>query len=81
MNNQIIPVGTQETITNGTVTKNILVIWAETDLVITNLIYVNQASPANAGAIAGFTLGAGRYLCHVTNITFTGTATVCYTGN
>lgn len=81
MNNQIIPRGPQETITNGSIAKNILCIFAETDLVITALVYISQATPAHANVDNAFTLTAGRFLSHVKSLTFTGTATVIYTGN
>ena len=80
MNSNIIPQGPQETITDGAITHSAQVIFAETDLVITNLVYIFPANPANANVITGFTLKAGRYLFNVKSMTFTGTATVVYTG-
>lgn len=81
MNKQIIPTGPTEVITNGTVTANILIIEAITDLVITNLVFINPKQPANAGVDAAFTLPAGGHLFYVESLTFTGTAQVVYTGN
>ena len=79
MNSHVIPQGPQETITNGTLgARPTLILYAETDLVLTALIYEFQAAPANAGAIAAFTLKAGRYLYYVKSCAFTGTATVTY---
>jgi len=77
MNSNIIPVGLTETVTNGTVTKALLV-EAETDLVISAITYKFPPTTANAGAVTAFTLKAGRHLFNVDSITFTGTTTVTY---
>jgi len=78
MNSNIIYLGPQETVVGGTITRPILIIHAESDLVITGLVYIHQAAPAAPGKVAAFTLGAGRYLTHVKGLTFTGTATIIY---
>ena len=78
MNNEIIPLGPTEAITNGTISRKALVVTAETDLVITDLVFGYPASPANAGAVDAFTLLATRSLFNVKSMTFTGTATVIY---
>ncbi len=78
MNSDILPQGPQETIVNGTINRPVLIVYAETNLVISNLVYEFQATPAHANAVAGFTLPAGRYLCYVKSCTITGTATIVY---
>lgn len=80
MTDNIIPVGPQETITNGSITtaRSARIVWAETDLVITGLTFQFQAAPAGTGAVNAFTLLAGRYLFDVKAMTFTGTATIMY---
>lgn len=78
MNSNIVPNGPQETITNGVVDRPALLIYAETALVITDLIYMHPASPPATGVVNGFTLAAGRWLGRVASMTFTGTATVIY---
>lgn len=82
MNSQIIPTGLSETITDGTITdKKVLVLTAETELVITGLVYQFPADPPNAAVVAAFTLPAGRSLFRVKSVTFTGTATAIYSYN
>ena len=78
MNSDIIPQGPTETIVDGTVTREALLVYAETDLVITDLLYQFQADPPHANAVDAFTLAAGRYLPGVKSLTFTGTATIIY---
>lgn len=79
MNDQIIPTGTTETVTDTTINKDILVLTAETDVVISAVVYSFEAVPANAAKVSAFTLKAGRTLFRVRSITFSGTATVIYT--
>lgn len=80
MNHQVIPLGVTETITNGTITdQEVLLLSAETELTVTDLVYQYPKTPANAGAVDAFTMAAGRHLFYVKSITFTGTATVIYT--
>ena len=82
MNNQIIPQGSSETITDGTITnKEVMLLMAETDLAITGLVYAKQTDPANAAAVDAFTLKAGRHLFNIKSVIFTGTATVIYRTN
>lgn len=78
MNSNIIPEGPTETITNGTVTKDTLLMMAETDLSITAIQYLFPATPATPVATSVFTLKAGRHLFNVATINFTGTATFYY---
>jgi hypothetical protein len=79
MNSHIVPVGPTETITNGTIAgRPIEIVQAETDCVITSLIYQFPATPPNAGVVNAFTLKAGRYLFKVASLIFTGTATIIY---
>lgn len=80
MNSQIIPQGPAETVTNATLTKEALLIAAETDLVISAIEYSFPATPPNAAVVVAFTLKQGRTLFNVRTVTFTGTATVIYTG-
>jgi len=78
MNSDIVPQGPTETVTNGTVDRNALMVFAETALVISEITYEFPASPANAGAVTAFTLPVGRVLCRVDRMVFTGTATFIY---
>lgn len=81
MNSNIIPQGPIETVTDGSYTdKHILIIMAETDLTISNIVYKWEPNPAGTGKINAFTLKAGRFLPHVKTIAFTGTATVVHAG-
>lgn len=77
MNHDVIPLGPTETVTDGNA-KGALALFAETDLVLSNLAY--QYTPGNTGntPLTGFTLKAGRYLFYVKNVDFTGTATIIY---
>jgi hypothetical protein len=79
MNHDVIPQGPTETITDGTIQDGAMAVFAETDLVITNLAYQYPKTALGAGTpLTGFTLLAGRYLFYVKAMTFTGTATIIY---
>lgn len=78
MNSSIIPQGPTETIAGGTMSRVALVVSAETDVVISAIIYDFPAAPPNASVVAAFTLKAGRNLFNVRSMTFTGTATAIY---
>lgn len=81
MNNQIIPKGTSELITNGTIAKNTLVFHAVTDCDITNLVYIYPNATPNAGATNACTLKAGDHMFYLASFQFTGTGEVIYTDN
>lgn len=78
MNSDIIPNGLTETVTDGSITKPALLVYAETDVTIANLVYMNAVVPPNTGAVDAFILKAGRWLGRVKSMTFSGTATIIY---
>lgn len=80
MNANIIPQGSQESITDGSLTAKALVVFAETDVVISNLVFRYPPSTPNDNNVDTFTLKAGRWLGHIESMDFTGTITVIYAG-
>lgn len=91
MNSNLIPLGPTETLvlTAQQVpaanavgdAREIQLLEAETDFVITAIAYRFPASPAHAQAVSAFTLKQGRHLFHVKSVTGTGTVTVIYRSN
>lgn len=81
MNNQIIPTGPTEVLTDGDISKNVMVFEALTDCVITNLVFIQPPSPASGNITDSLTLKQGSHLFRIASLSFTGLANVIYTGN
>lgn len=78
MNSDIIPQGDTETVTDGAITRPVLLFTAETDCVISAIVYLLPADPPNPTKVTAFTLKTGRWLANVKSVAFTGTATAIY---
>lgn len=78
MNNDIIPLGPQETVNGGTVEGKILVFKAVDAVTVSNVVYTYEKTPPHANKITSFDLPVGGRLFRIKSITFTGAATITY---